>query len=346
MPLPTYPQNFLPRPFADNGAHQLIPDDKAASGRASFKEGFPTETQLPLNSGGIAPNRTDFNGILHILSALAFWQQSGGQWAYSATRDYNVPCVVYYDAGQGGRLWWCLMPNGPSSVTPGVVSPGTNDEVWQDLYGFLRKAGSGGGGGGGEEALEVDGYLTEFRTFYEQTPPVGWAIRNGALLSAADQTYPDLWEALALPRNSWKLKTEAQWAALRSAAGGVGGAPFFVLDTTARTIRLPDTRGDYERNTGGGTMANVGQWHGDAIRNLTGQAGYVPTGRGGLNAGPITVGSGTLYVAEHSRSNFYVGAHEGWAGYLYFDASRLSPTAAENRTRAFGVLGCVYIGGN
>jgi hypothetical protein len=139
MSLPEYPRNVIPRPFADNGNRQLIPDDKAALGRASFKEGFPSETQLPLNSGGIAPNRTDFNGIFHMLSGLAFWQQSGGQMVYNADLDYNVPGVVFHE----GRLWWCLRPNGPSSVTPGVVLPGTNDEVWRDFADFLRSDGHG-----------------------------------------------------------------------------------------------------------------------------------------------------------------------------------------------------------
>jgi len=139
MSLPEYPQNLIPRPFANNGNRQLIPDDKMATGRASFKEGFPVETQLPLNSGGIAPNRTDFNGIFHMLSSLAFWQQSGGQMVYSAGLDYNVPSAVFHE----GRLWWCLMPNGPSTVTPGVVPPGTDDDVWLDFAGFLRSGGHG-----------------------------------------------------------------------------------------------------------------------------------------------------------------------------------------------------------
>jgi len=139
MSLPEYPQNPIPRPFANNGSRQLIPDDKMAAGRASFKEGFPVETQLPLNSGGIAPNRTDFNGIFHMLSSLAFWQQSGGQMAYNAGLDYNVPGLVFFE----GRLWWCLRPNGPSTVTPGVVPPGTDNEVWRDFVSFLRSDGHG-----------------------------------------------------------------------------------------------------------------------------------------------------------------------------------------------------------
>ena len=57
--LPTYPSHLFPRPFADHGIYQTIPAEKPATGRASFKEGFPTETQLPLSGGGIAPNRPD-----------------------------------------------------------------------------------------------------------------------------------------------------------------------------------------------------------------------------------------------------------------------------------------------
>jgi hypothetical protein len=189
-------------------------------------------------------------------------------------------------------------------------------------------------------AIEAPGYPSQFMNFMEQSPPKGWRVRNGATLVNADVDYPELWLFLQARANAWKCKTAAQWSALSSAAGGVGGAPFFVLNVEARTIRLPDTRGDYERCSGGGTMGSVGGWHPDAIRNITGWF---------ANEGGSSYGSGQAGGA------FYIsGVLPGTTGqpggsedeYHYFDAARVVPTAAENRTRAFGVLGCVYVGGN
>lgn len=330
MPIPQHPANLIPRVFASNGNSTVIPDAKSGSGRASWQEGFPTETQLPLSNGGIAPSRIDFNGLFQMLSALAFWQQSGGLMVYSSKLNYNTPSVVYHAVENVGRLWWCLMPNGPDTVTPGVVAPGTNSGVWLDLWDWLR----GGSSGGGGSTITATGYLTEFRSFYEQAPPEAWAIRNGQILTSADVIYPDLWAALQLSANSWKLKTDTAWQALSEAAGYVGGVPYFVLDTVAKTIRLPDTRGDYERCAGGGTMASVGHWHEDAIQNIKGTLGEMIHSEKFDGAFKLKA-----YVATRTYpSGPYASAIPD------FDASRVVRTADENRTRAFGVLGCVYIG--
>ena len=150
--LPLYPSDLLPRPFADNGTFQVIPDAKTTEGRASWQEGFPVETQLPLANGGIAPSRPDFNGIFHMLSALAFWQQSGGPALYRNALDYNTPAVVFH----GGALWYCKAANGPGQVV-GVVTPGTNPDYWISFLEFLA-SGSGSGGGGGGLAGRSRGY--------------------------------------------------------------------------------------------------------------------------------------------------------------------------------------------
>lgn len=172
--LPTYPANLLPRPFADNGTFQVIPDNKAAEGRASFKEGFPTETQLPLSQGGIAPSRPDFNGILYMLSAMAFWQQSGGQWVYNATLDYNTPAVVFHN----NMLWWCKAPNGPVTTTPGAVEPGTNTDYWIDFLSFLAGAQGGGGSIGNPVGTVI--------MYYGVTAPDGYLACDGQPFSATD----------------------------------------------------------------------------------------------------------------------------------------------------------------
>lgn len=133
--VPSYPV-LLERPFADAGNKRSIPDNTLDSGRASLTSGFPPETQLPLNLGGVAPNRLDFNGVLNMLSAFAFWQQSGGQWVYNESLSYTPPCMVFHK----GILWWCLVENGPGSGT-GVCEPGTVPACWDELLTSLASAG-------------------------------------------------------------------------------------------------------------------------------------------------------------------------------------------------------------
>lgn len=168
MPIPAYPTNLIPRPFAANGAFQVIPDTKAAEGRASWQEGFPTETQLPLGQGGIAPSRPDFNGIFNALSALACWQQAGGLFMYSAAQDYNTPAMVFYE----NMLWFCKAPNGPDT-TVGVITPGANTDYWISFLEFLA---SGSGGGSTSFGVPVGTVIQFFGT----SAPAGYFACDGS----------------------------------------------------------------------------------------------------------------------------------------------------------------------
>ena len=110
-------------PFAKNGAKATIPVSTTEFGIASLSQGFPTETQLPLDDGGIPPRRIDFNGALNWLSMFAVFQQAGGLFSWSAQVDYDPPSIIYHD----GELWWCLQRNG---ISTNVIEPGTNEAYW------------------------------------------------------------------------------------------------------------------------------------------------------------------------------------------------------------------------
>lgn len=186
-------------------------------------------------------------------------------------------------------------------------------------------------------AAAATGYPGEFRNFFEQIPPPGWAIRNGAVLAEADTAYPDLWAALHEEGNAWKCKTAEEWASLSEAAGGVGGVPFFVVDAEARSIRLPDTRGDYERGAGSDFLPNVGDWHGDAVREVSGVVGFVDT---------TTSTPSGCFAKVTNRSNWGMGSGAGSSsGQVNFVLGNAVPTASEARTRAIALLPCVFIGG-
>lgn len=121
MPEPTK----IPRPFADSGDKNSIPDSSGSIGFASWQEGFPAITGTPFAQGGVAPKRADFNGIFNALSAATVWNQQGGVYAYDATTDYEVGNVVLYS----GDLYICITANGPSSA---VKAP-TDTTVWSKV---------------------------------------------------------------------------------------------------------------------------------------------------------------------------------------------------------------------
>ena len=75
----------------------------------------------------------------------------------------------------------------------------------------------------------------------------------------------------------------------------------------------------------------VGGWHGDAVRNVT---GHFQGWTGGT--------SGPFYSYYLGGSRYTIGG--GSANNAYgFDASIVVPTAADNHTRAYAVLGCIYV---
>lgn len=188
--------------------------------------------------------------------------------------------------------------------------------------------------------------IGEWKDWYRAAPLPKWKVRNGELLTGVSTNFPELLAYLKLPENTWMLKDEPEWQELSQAAGGIGGVWYYSLDEGADTIRLPDTRGDFSRDAGGrkGDGANdgvygVGEWHGDAIRNIKGTAEY---NEDGTIYGFFNKTSGPFYGGEKSARAFN-GAGGNLAG-VNFDASRCVPTANENRPRAGMLLGCVYVG--
>jgi hypothetical protein len=134
MAYPNYPSYTFKRPFASQGDKQLIPDQPTVPARANLLTGFPPETQVPLDEGGTSPHRYDFNGLFYALSSFAYWQQSGGHFSYNSQLDYTTPCIVFHN----NKLYYCLANNGPNNGNL-IITPGTNDNVWENLLLTLGK---------------------------------------------------------------------------------------------------------------------------------------------------------------------------------------------------------------
>lgn len=97
----------------------------AGSGRASTSGLFPPVTQLPLDQGGIAPERGDFNALFKYLGEYLFYLMQGGVFSYSTSYDYTAGNFVLH----GGSLYLCIAANGPGSA----IKYPTDTAYWRQL---------------------------------------------------------------------------------------------------------------------------------------------------------------------------------------------------------------------
>ena len=97
----------------------------SGSGRASFSGLFPPVTQLPLDQGGIAPERGDFNALFKYLGEYLFYLMQGGMFSYSTGYDYTAGNLVMHE----GSLYLCIASNGPGSA----VKYPTDAAYWRQL---------------------------------------------------------------------------------------------------------------------------------------------------------------------------------------------------------------------
>lgn len=82
MPI-TRPTN-IQKPFADAGVKNTIPVAATGTGKASYTDGFPPPTMLPISSGGIPPEGKDFNGIFYNITTHTLWVNAGGQYQFDS----------------------------------------------------------------------------------------------------------------------------------------------------------------------------------------------------------------------------------------------------------------------
>ena len=118
--------------LVNSGDANTIPQNTpVGTGEASFEDGFPQITQVPIGAGGQAPDRKDFNGLFKVLGDSIFYMQNGGLWTYNSAYDYAVGRVVLYN----DSIYKCIRANGVSST---VVTPDSGTEYWQRIDNFVR----------------------------------------------------------------------------------------------------------------------------------------------------------------------------------------------------------------
>lgn len=128
--IPTYK---FPVPFANgaSGTYKTVPIPTASAGasRASLADGFPSNTFLPIGSGGVPPDGRDFNGILYEVTGWERWIQAGGPIVYDATFSAAIggyPAGAVLSTNPAGGLWLSTADNN-------VTNPDAAGAGWEPL---------------------------------------------------------------------------------------------------------------------------------------------------------------------------------------------------------------------
>ena len=150
-------------------------------------------------------------------------------------------------------------------------------------------------------------------------------VAFGGEFNRAD--YPKLWAYLQA--NPSLVKTEAEWATESTTNGGICG--FFSSGNGTTTFRVPNLDKAFLRPDN----RDIASYQGDAIRNITGSTSPF------YNATPVVSNTGAIVSAPYGSTPAKVGAQGADTGSnssITFNASRVVPTANENRPKNIAVL--------
>lgn len=133
--------NALANTFCNSGDKTgTIPTADTGTNAASLAKGFPAITSTAISQGGIPPKRTDFNGILNLLSQYCFFMQNGGKFEFDATvatdiGGYPAGAILNYTDSEGNEYQIKSLidnnTNAPTSSNIRVSASQTGTFYWK-----------------------------------------------------------------------------------------------------------------------------------------------------------------------------------------------------------------------
>ena len=171
----------------------------------------------------------------------------------------------------------------------------------------------------------------------ELTAAVESSVPSGAVMHFAMQSAPTGWL-----KADGSAVSRTQYPALFAAIGTTFG-----VGDGRTTFNLPDLRGEFVRSWDGGRNIDPGRAfgsaQGDAIRNITGS---IDTGsNNGHQLFDEATATGALAISRRQWKAWTSDTQDGRnnPAAFDFDASRVVPTAPENRPRNIALLACIKI---
>lgn len=242
----------LQKPFAAGagaGYIRTVPVASQPGNAASYTDGFPPTTFLPISAGGVPPDGRDFNGLLNSITSILQWFQAGYFPAFDAafaTQIGGYPVGAILRSTDGHSFWRCTTENNSNN-------PDTGGAGWA-----------------------AHGVHTVFgRTGPDITAQAGdyTAAQVGALASNALSN-------ASVGTNGYQVLPSGlimQWGTAPSTAEDVEQQIFFPIAFPNACFQVQAT-GDYGRHTDSDVIAQVasittsGCW---IMRDSGGGAGYV-----------------------------------------------------------------------
>lgn len=195
-----------------------------------------------------------------------------------------------------------------------------------------------------QKSVRVEIYeMCEVYHFLNPVPRSGFVQAAGGLIHNADEQYPLAWKYLQSEEGQSLCVSEEEWQALSTATyygsegwNGIGGVTKYVIDTGAKTIRVPDLRGMYAESSGLDGLS-VGGVHNDMVRDASGKVE--------LTGCYVASNASGVFKAETQSARYATGNSSTNYTAFNFQLSRVVPTGNYARPRAFGVYTAVFLGG-
>lgn len=288
--------------FAQNGAILPLTDTQ-------FLQGFDY-------LGANPPTKEEFNWLFQqFCLKLQYLEENSGLNLWQPEHIYAIGDICYSKTANSYKYLECIQAGTTSSTEP--TWPAVGQEVTDGTVRWRVRDIKNGSGVG----------IGTVMPFLATKPQPGWlACDTGAIISR--DTYKELWASV---QQNAPLISESEWQAQAAVQSSVGA---YSTGDGSTTFRLPRIV-DYVR---GGLQVDAGKWQGDAIRNITGNALI-----GKVDAQSATFAQNGAFAKVGDYPGLYTGGGSiitGQGG-INLDASRVVPTADENRPKTIKFLYCV-----
>ncbi|HHL3633681.1 TPA: phage tail protein [Neisseria polysaccharea] len=348
---------------------------------ATYADGFPSITMTPISTGGKPPSGKDMNGVLYEISAHTVWQNQGGRYRFDqafcdAVGGYPKGAVLINDTLDTEYISLVDAnthnPNNGGNTGKWAIHAGKGLKADTTQAGIVQLS-SATGSNSEDMAATPKAVKAAYDKAVESAGkgiPVGAivsfpkAVRNPAGYLRADgttfaqNTFPDLYRALGnsnrLPDLSrtdigitaWFPSDQIPtgWLAfddIRTRVTETAYPELYRLLTGkyGSIQNVPQAEDRFIRNAGNGLA--IGTKQGDAIRNITGK---IDSGnQSNEQLFDTAIPEGAFGIDKAWKNWTYDGGDGGndRPSAITFDASRVVPTADENRPKALVLKLCI-----
>ena len=309
---------ILPNAIASQASSadiNVIPNTTTEYGAVSVAKGFPTETRLPLTSGGVPPKQQDMNGLLKLISSHSVFLQNGGTWTFN--QDVSDAIGGY----AANTILWYFPPDEAPYQVRSMINDNTYNFVTNPEYidgDHWEQVTSSGGGQG-----------MPIGTIYVLSCSAGYVPEGSLPLDGTQYTkaqFTQLWNNY-LTGNDPLLLT-CSYADYASDIATYGQCVKWAVDTVNETFKVPTIKdGSFIQQAL--SDSELGKCYKAGAPNITGD--FTPTGAiGGIDE-LVGTTSGAFYKKSLLSKTFQTVTTNG--SYITgFDASRSSSIYGNSNT--------------